>query len=315
MISTQPTLEAVACDLCGSDSQQHAREVLCVRDRIYNLPGEFSLVRCNQCGLLYLNPRPDRAHIGVYYPDLDYHAFKSTGGLKRRILDSRRQSEARALLAGLPPKPATLEIGCGTGELLGALQALGAVGTGVEPNAVAAQTAIERYGFPVHVGMLDDMAESVLPDGSFDLVLMKYALEHVHNPRGVLTRIAALLRPGGKAVFWLPNAASWEMKLFGARWRGLDAPRHLYIFSPATIRRYAQAVGLQVTQIGFSGVPNDWAGSLRVALTDAGMSPAVAWHFGADSLPALGLLSPVSQTAALFGQAGRIRVTLHKTTP
>jgi SAM-dependent methyltransferase len=205
-----------------------------------------------------------------------------------------------------------LEIGCGTGELLGALQSLGAKGVGVEPNAAAAQTAVSRYGLTVHVGMLDDVPEAVLSAGTFDLVIMKYALEHVHNPREVLSRIAKLLKPGGKAVFWLPNAASWEMGLFGARWRGLDAPRHLYIFTPTTVQRYAKAVGLQVEKIAFSGVPNDWAGSLSVVLTDRGMAPGVARHFGADSLPALAVLWPVSALAGVLQRAGRIRVTLRK---
>lgn len=312
MTLTQSALEAVACDLCGADSTSQAHEMLCVRDRIYGLPGEFSLVRCEKCSLLYLNPRPDRAHIGVYYPDLDYHAFKVTAGLKSRILESRRKSEARLLLVGLPEKSMALEIGCGTGELLNALQKRGARGVGVEPNAAAAQTAMSRYGLTVHVGMLDIVADTALPAGMFDLVIMKYALEHVHNPRAVLSRIVALLKPGGKAVFWLPNGASWELSIFGARWRGLDAPRHLYIFTPTTVREYAKAVGLQVEKIAFSGVPNDWAGSLSVVLADSGLAPTVAKLFGADSLPALAILWPISALAGVAQRAGRMRVTLRK---
>ncbi len=234
------TLETVGCDLCGAAADQ-ARTVLSVRDRIYGLPGEFTLVRCTHCGLLYLNPRPDRAHIGAYYPDLNYHAFRPASALKSRIIRFRREREARSLLSGLPANPSALEIGCGTGELLTALQDHGARAVGIEPNAAAAKAAADRHHLTVRVGMLNDIDETALPPCSFDLVSMKYALEHVHDPCAVLTRIAGLLRPGGRAVFWLPNAASWEMHLFGTHWRGLDAPRHLYIFTPTTIRRYAEA--------------------------------------------------------------------------
>ncbi|MHB8626366.1 MAG: class I SAM-dependent methyltransferase [Aggregatilineales bacterium] len=297
VLTPQNRLESVGCDLCGAAANQ-AREVLWVRDRIYGLPGEFTLVRCEACGLLYLNPRPDRAQIGAYYPDLNYHAFKASGGVKSRLLAIRREREARALLAGLPDQPMALEIGCGTGELLAALKAHGARVVGVEPNSAAAQIGTAQYGLTIHVGMLEDVPDSALPPGSFDLAVMKYALEHVHNPREVLMRIATLLKPGGRAVFWLPNADSWEMRLFGTRWRGLDAPRHLYIFTPATIRRYAETVGLKVIEVAYSGVPNDWAGSLSESLS--------------GSLPALVALWPVSVVAALFHKAGRIRVTLAK---
>src|SRR5579859_4692116 len=295
MTITQLHLESVGCDLCGADGSQ-ALKILNVRDRIYEMPGEFSLVRCESCGLIYLNPRPDRTQIGLYYPDLDYHAFKSSTGIKSYLLKLRTIREAQALSVGLPEHSLALEIGCGTGELLAALKKLGIQVVGVEPNRAAAQTAAERYGLTVHVGMLDDLSDNDLLPGNFDLVLMKYALEHVHNPREVLTRIARLLKPGGRSVFWLPNANSWEMRLFAARWRGLDAPRHLFIFTPATIRHYAKTVGLNVDSIAFSGVPNDWAGSLSQSLS--------------ASLPALAALWPVSAAAALFHKAGRIKVTL-----
>jgi SAM-dependent methyltransferase len=248
--------------------------------------------------MLYLNPRPDRAHIGTYYPDLDYHAFKSPGEIKNRMLRIRRDREARSVLAGLPEHPNALEIGCGTGELLAALKTHGAQVVGIEPNRAAAETAVARYNLTIHVGMLDDFKDFDLVPGRFDLVLMKYALEHVHSPHKVLTRIARLLKPGGRGVFWLPNADSWEMRLFGARWRGLDAPRHLYIFTPTTIRRYVEAARLNVVAITHSGIPNDWAGSLSESLS--------------GSLPALAVLWPVSATAALFRKAGRIKVTLAK---
>src|SRR5579864_5503464 len=297
MALTQIDFETASCDLCGADGDQ-ARQILSTRDRIYGMPGKFSLVRCESCGLLYLSPRPDRTQIGAYYPDLDYHAFRTSYGIKSRLLQLRYEREARALFAGLPEHSLALEIGCGTGELLAVLKKRGVQVIGIEPNHAAAQTASQRHGLTVHVGMLDDLSDIDLPHDCFDLVLMKYALEHVHNPREVLMRISRLLKPGGHGVFWLPNADSWEMRLFGARWRGLDPPRHLFIFTPTTVRHYATTVGLKVSSIAFSGVPNDWAGSLSEALS--------------SSLPVLAALWPVSATAALFHNAGRIRVTLTK---
>ncbi len=300
MQTTQP-LETISCDLCGS-ADYHVH--LCVQDRIYGLPGEFSLVQCNACGLLYINPRPTRSNMGAFYPDLDYHAFRPSGGLKSRLLAQRRQNDARALLDGLAQGASALEIGCGTGELLVALREAGAQVTGVEPNAAAVKTAVEQHGLTVHTGMLDDVS---LSPASFDLILMKYALEHVHSPTDTLRQISTLLKPGGRGVFWIPNAASIEAKLFGKYWRGLDAPRHLFVFTPDTIRRFVEKAGMEVTRIEYSPVPNDWVGSLGFWLAER--SIPLARLFSVDNPLALAALLPFSAAAAAFQSAGRMRVT------
>src|SRR5437867_3453682 len=63
-------LETVSCDLCGSDQSdlfiQQQDLLLAVTDE------KFSIVRCRQCGLVYLNPRPSSDMIGTYYPDVYY---------------------------------------------------------------------------------------------------------------------------------------------------------------------------------------------------------------------------------------------------
>jgi len=298
------TFETTPCDLCGSTL---TRPYLGVHDRIYDLPGEFQIVHCEQCGLLYINPRPNRASIGQYYPGLTYHAFRPDGGLKAALKRYMRQNEAKGLLEGLPGGAKVLEIGCGTGDLLVALREAGAEVMGVEPNADAAEAARSRSRLHVEIGMLDDVA---LESAQFDLVFMKYALEHVHSPRATIHQIANLLLPGGRAVFWIPNAASWDARLFGGYWRGLDAPRHLYIFTPTTIRELIATAGMQVQDITYSPVPNDWAGSFEFWLRDRGLPRTMARWFGVESPLALAAWLPFSAAAATFGAAGRMRVTV-----
>ena len=81
-------MEEVKCNLCGYDDVD---QLLIVSDRRYHLPGEFSIVRCRNCKLVYLSPRPSLSEISQFYPN-NYgpHAFyakdrKSDDGLRERI--------------------------------------------------------------------------------------------------------------------------------------------------------------------------------------------------------------------------------------
>lgn len=302
--SPSSALESPRCDLCGSADAVPYRTTC---DHIYGTAGDWTLVRCASCGLVYLSPRPTPDAIGAYYPDLDYHAFVPTRGLKSRVIDWLHEREVSALLRDVPHGARVLEIGCGTGELLLKLRSHGAAVTGIEPNAAAAQLARDQHGLDVRTGILDTVT---LDPASFDLILMRYALEHVHSPSGTLKQIAALLTPSGCAVFWVPNLASWDARLFGSYWRGLDAPRHLYLFSPTTIQRLLAESGLHLASIAYSGVPNDWAGSAEAWLRSR--NPALANLLSMKNPIVLLAWSPISLLAAALRHAGRMQVTATK---
>ena len=68
--ATSERMETVPCDLCRSDQSD-----LIIRQRDLLLAvtdEEFMIVRCRQCGLVYLSPRPSRDLIGTYYPSVYY---------------------------------------------------------------------------------------------------------------------------------------------------------------------------------------------------------------------------------------------------
>ncbi len=70
---SQIMLEHVDCALCGEDNT----DLLFVgRDRLHNKEGEFGVVKCKDCGLIYTNPRPTREQMAYYYPQ-DYSPYQS----------------------------------------------------------------------------------------------------------------------------------------------------------------------------------------------------------------------------------------------
>jgi 2-polyprenyl-3-methyl-5-hydroxy-6-metoxy-1,4-benzoquinol methylase len=66
-------LENIKCTLCDSD---RSRKIFIGRDRLFGKNGEFNVVECESCGLIYTNPRPTKDTIGYFYPD-DYAPYNT----------------------------------------------------------------------------------------------------------------------------------------------------------------------------------------------------------------------------------------------
>ena len=108
-------------------------------------------------------------------------------------------------LAPYLSKPAdVLEVGCSSGFMLYSLAAAGHRCTGVEPSGVFSEFVNER-GLTAYQS-LDQLRQNA-PDARFDLILHFFVLEHIANPATFLAELLLLLKPGGKIVFEIPNAA------------------------------------------------------------------------------------------------------------
>lgn len=305
----QPDTEYVCCNLCGADDT----ELFFVGpDRMLHKDGVFNMVRCNRCGLLYTNPRPTPEKITDYYPE-DYSPFVTTHNpIIQHIKGMLVRRDIRAIKKLVGEKARILEVGCGTCEYLAALRDIGGwEAVGVELSPHASEIARERFGLNITTGTLLDAA---FPAESFDLVLMKYVLEHVHNPRETLTEIHRILRSNGKFLFWVPNVNSLEAKVFGKYWSEFEVPRHLYLFEPDTLDKLLRSAHLWIRKISFSPVPNNWIGSLRYVAEGKGLPPLFARTLNVDNVFWIALFTPLSATLSWIRQSGRIKGIAEKET-
>ncbi len=117
----------------------------------------------------------------------------------------RRATRRAALLAeaaGLGPGVTALEIGCGTGLFTQCFAATGADLTAVDVSDDLLQHARGRELAKVRF-VLGDFLEAD-PGGPFDAVIGSSILHHL-PVAPALTRVAALLKPGGRLAFAEPN--------------------------------------------------------------------------------------------------------------
>jgi 2-polyprenyl-3-methyl-5-hydroxy-6-metoxy-1,4-benzoquinol methylase len=211
--------EHVACNACGTAD---CMPLFVGWDHLSS--EEFRVVRCNQCGLSFVNPRPSAEDIARYYPEAYY------GSRHPFLADFMMGLRARKL----PPLNGAarlLDIGCGRGDFMLHCRRRGWTVAGVEQRhspimALKAALGIEVYE-PEHL--------EVIPSDHFDVVTIWHVLEHVPDPARTLAHIHRVLKPAGVALIEVPNFGGWQGRLGGAGWFHLDVPRHLFHFDRASL--------------------------------------------------------------------------------
>jgi 2-polyprenyl-3-methyl-5-hydroxy-6-metoxy-1,4-benzoquinol methylase len=243
-----PGWEEPACLLC-----EGRRRTLLIRAYDNAAPWDwhrFSVVRCLDCGLCFTSPRPTPELIGKFYPDwYEPHEPPDRG----RRLPWRAQLatwcgwplEARRALPW-HGQGRLLDFGCGGGSFLERMRRQHWQVTGLDISSVAVERIRKELGLRALVGSLP---HPELEPGSFDVITMWHSLEHVHEPLTVLREARQLLAPGGRLLVAAPNIESLPFRWFGPAWYGLDVPRHLTHFSPATLGAMLARAGFRVSQL------------------------------------------------------------------
>ena len=139
---------------------------------------------------------------------------------------------------------------------------MGRFAEGVDFDPAAVRNA-KGKGLQVHLGKLETQE---YPDNHFDAITMSHVIEHVHNPLQLLHECYRILKPGGRLVVATPNCESWGHKIFKRNWRGLEPPRHLYLFSMMSLNKAVDIAGFRVVFIR-STVHSDYIFSLSYALS------------------------------------------------
>lgn len=127
-----------------------------------------------------------------------------------------------------------MDIGCGTGDTLVQLSELGWRTYGMEIDKEAVSIARKRGLAHVRLGSYTSLTQ--YPDNYFDVIRLYHVIEHLDDPNTFLTLAYKKLKKEGELIIGTPNTNSLIAKLARTYWYNLDSPRHLYVFSPKTLR-------------------------------------------------------------------------------
>jgi len=265
------------CPVCG---QAGAQEWLRGPDRLHGRRETYTLVRCLACSLVWLSNPPVPSEMHLHYTDA-YHKLISAGGEN----SPTRWRARKGALRQYKQSGTLLDLGCSSGSFLEFMRSECWKLYGIEMSAEGAKTAEERSEAQVFAG---DILGAPFPRESFDVITCFDVLEHLYEPRRVMTRVAEWLKPGGIFYVLVPNMDSAEARVFKSYWHGLELPRHLFHYSPQSLKFLAESAGLR--EVSLETRRNAAVGtSLRYVWDDVfrvlGIRRTPTAYLGAPSLP------------------------------
>jgi len=178
----------------------HAGETLATVDAV-------DVIDCGSCGYSHVVPLPDDDRLKEFYEEEFYQSEKTDylsmdeDELSWLALDfSSRYNFVESVL-GLNRRT-VLDIGCGPGDFLDAGVKKGWQVKGIEPAPMAVKHCKSRK-LDVDQGFFSSDTAKKLH--MVDFIHMSEVLEHVADPKMVLTEAEGLLKPGGIICVSVPN--------------------------------------------------------------------------------------------------------------
>ena len=258
-------LESTNCNLCGADD---FKEYLEQTDHRYSeTPRDvFKLVKCNKCGLIYLNPRPTKEYIQKFYPSSFYEPRKLGNKAKEgtletiakifvlpHILKSKALQEKISIVEKYhSTNGKILDIGSCSAKFLSAMKTKGWDVLGIEISKSMCDYALKTYNINCINSNVTDLGINDLKDNHFDIITLWATLAHIDDPKQALRLCHHALKPGGKVIILTSNADSLEEKWFKKIDRNpIDIPRHLYHFNTRSMSQYFRLTGFSIKEIRY----------------------------------------------------------------
>jgi ubiquinone/menaquinone biosynthesis C-methylase UbiE len=137
-----------------------------------------------------------------------------------------------------------LDIGCGAGGFLLDMQKEGWDVYGCDISPDSCEKSKNAAGLKNIYN--EDVLSLNLPENFFDVITLWHVLEHLTKPKDTLIKVNKLLKDDGILIIESPDFSSIQSKFFKSKWFPLDLPRHIYQFSPKTVKKLLNSVNLEI---------------------------------------------------------------------
>lgn len=269
------------CRICGNSAWN---KTFVAREMMFGLREPFEYFECSQCACLQISVVPKE--MSKYYPEQRYYSVRQpaavhsrAGNLRQRLRQKRITDHINggglaAVLSKTVGDPAffpwlkivqaradheILDVGCGSGKLLLEMKRYGFSRlTGIEP--LLSEDLRYENGPTILKRSADDI------EGAYDLIMAHHSFEHLPSPLATLRRFHRCLKPSRFVLLRLPISSSYAWRHFGVNWVQMDAPRHFYLHSLASMGLLAEAAGFEVRTVLYDSTEFQFWGSRQYEL-------------------------------------------------
>lgn len=214
---------------------------------LYATENGCNLVKCDGCGLLYVNPRPSEEEIeegvqmgahrgGQRLLESTGHYIAAKVAIYHKVLTDIYGRELQSR------KRTWLDVGCGHGELLVALREISrnnVVAKGVEPNRNKIAAACKK-------GLDVSYFDLASHDEHYDFISLLNVYSHLSNPADFLRLVAQRLRPNGELLLETGDSANLPADEHP---RPFLLPDHLSFASEQILLNMLKTAGFEIISV------------------------------------------------------------------
>lgn len=216
--------------------------------------GDYSLIQCTNCKLVYTNPFPTDKELKKFYANFDFQdGFEFENVLRK---DAKRTISS---LLDLGAKGTLLDIGCGAGFFMDEARKMGWIPTGIDTAKIPIKYAKENLKLNVIRSDILDYRTNQ----KFDVISLQQVIEHIVNPFPLLSFVRQHLKPNGIFTLSTPNIESWLSVVLKKDFNYIIPPEHIVYYSPKTIALLLEKAGFKVIRSYTYGYPMDFIAIYR----------------------------------------------------
>lgn len=249
------------CLACNSRNFESFEQTIAMMHQ--NLPAKYNFDKCNECGLVFLNPRVEETELGQFYTAsyLPYRVEEAWGKYTSFVKQDQQQiDKARVQLlikhCNLTNQTRILDIGCGKPTFLASLRDT------IKANLIGLDFSDEGWkndrdlyhNIDLRTGEITDLGN----EKQMDVITMWHYLEHDYQPQQHLKQLLNYSHAQTRLIVEVPNFDSYTRKKFGKHWSGYHTPRHTALYSTKNMELMLKNSGWQVEQILTYGTLNPY---------------------------------------------------------
>jgi SAM-dependent methyltransferase len=211
----------------------------------YATENGFSLVKCCNCGLLYLQNPPKDDEISQSHKQGKHSGVKEldvTGSFNSGKIPKYLDLLQKLFNEGLPENLTWLDIGCGHGEFMMAVQKYSngkVLVKGTEPNTKKQKSAQSRG---LDVSFFDIAAH----ESKYDIISLLNVYSHLPNPPLFIESLKKLLNPGGQIVLETGDTANLSAQ---EHYKPFYLPDHLSFASESIVINILERLDFKVLSV------------------------------------------------------------------